>query len=165
MNLKNLVYAALLTALAIVIPISFGVLAVNVGPFSATLGSHVPMFLAMFLGPVPAAMVGIGSAIGFLITKGAVVAARAFMHTFVGMFGAYLLKKGVSYTKVVAITAPVHGILEALVVIPFGFTMEKILIVVGVGTILHHIVDGVIAFSVVKILSKAGNFSSVKATH
>ncbi|MBE6067600.1 MAG: ECF transporter S component [Clostridium lundense] len=165
MNLKNLVYAALLTALAIVIPISFGVLAVTVGPFSATLASHVPMFLAMFLGPVPAAMVGIGSAIGFLITKGAVVASRAFMHTFVGMFGAYLLKKGASYSKVVAITAPIHGILEALVVIPFGFTMEKILIAVGIGTILHHVVDGVIAFSVVKILSKAGNFSSVKATH
>lgn len=165
MNLKNLVYAALLTALAIIIPISFGVLAVTVGPFTATLASHVPMFLAMFLGPLPAAMVGIGSGIGFLITKGAYVSARAFMHTFVGMFGAYLIKRGVSYSKVVAITAPIHGILEALVVIPFGFTMQKIVVAVGVGTMLHHVVDGLIAFSVIKILAKSDIFSSIKATN
>lgn len=162
-NIKKLTYSALLTALAIVIPLAFGFLKVIIGPFSATLASHVPMFLAMFLGPFAAAMVGIGSGLGFLMSAPAVVAARAFMHTFVGLAGAILLKKGVSFGKVIAITAPIHALLEALVVIPFGFTMFKVLVVVGVGTFAHHIVDGVIAFALVKTLSKSMRLDLAKA--
>lgn len=100
-NIKKIVYSALLTALAIVIPIAFGFLAIQIGPFSATLAAHVPLFLSMFLGPAAAAMVGIGSGLGFLVTKGSYIAARAFMHTFVGAAGALLIKKGVAYKKVV----------------------------------------------------------------
>lgn len=162
-DIKVLVYSALLTALAIVIPIAFGFLSIQVGPFSATLASHVPLFLAILLGPVPAAMVGIGSGIGFLLTKGSYIAARAFMHTFVGVAGALLIKKGVGYGKMVAITAPLHGILEALVVIPFGINLDKILITVGVGSSLHHIVDGIIAFAVVQALSRALNLKLIKS--
>lgn len=160
---KIIVYSALLTALAIVIPIAFGFLSIQLGPFTATLAAHVPLFLAILLGPVPAAMVGIGSGIGFLITKGSYVAARAFMHTFVGVAGAILIKKGVSYSKMVAITAPLHGILEALIVMPFGITLEKIVITVGVGSTLHHIVDGIIAFAIVQALSKALNLKLIKS--
>lgn len=155
-NIKKLTYTGLLTALAIVIPLAFGFLKIQIGPFSATLASHVPMFVAMFLGPAAAAMVGVGSALGFLISAPPVIAARAFMHTFVGLAGAFLIKRGVSFGKVVAITAPIHAILEALVVIPFGFTMYKILVVVGTGTFLHHIIDGIIAYALVKALSKSG---------
>lgn len=154
-NIKKLTYSGLLTALAIVIPLTFGFLKVQIGPFSATLASHVPVFIAMFLGPFAAVLVGVGSALGFLISAPAVVAARAFMHTFVGLAGAVLLKRGVSFSKVVAITAPIHAILEAISVIPFGFTMYKVLMVVGVGTFLHHMVDGVIAFVLIKALSKS----------
>ncbi|PRR78153.1 Niacin transporter NiaX [Clostridium liquoris] len=162
-DIKILVYSALLTALAIVIPIAFGFLSIQVGPFSATLASHVPLFLAILLGPAPAAMVGIGSGIGFLLTKGSYIAARAFMHTFVGVAGAILIKSGVGYSKMVAITAPLHGILEALVVIPFGINLDKILITVGIGSSLHHIVDGIIAFAVVQALSKALNLKLIKS--
>lgn len=162
-DIKIIVYSALLTALAIVIPIAFGFLSIQLGPFTATLAAHVPLFLAILLGPAPAAMVGIGSGIGFLITKGSYVAARAFMHTFVGIAGAILIKKGVSYSKMVAITAPLHGILEALIVMPFGITLEKILITVGVGSTLHHIVDGIIAFVVVQALSRALNLKLIKS--
>ena len=164
-NIKKLTYSALLTALAIIIPLAFGFLKVVIGPFSATLASHVPIFLAMFLGPFAAIMVGIGSALGFLMSTPAVVAARAFMHTFVGLIGAYLLKRGVSFGKVVAITAPIHAILEALVVIPFGFTMYKVLVVVGAGTFVHHLVDGVIAFGLVKSLSKSMNLDLAKVVN
>ncbi|WP_027623253.1 hypothetical protein [Clostridium lundense] len=160
---KMIVYSALLTALAIVIPIAFGFLSIQLGPFTATLAAHVPLFLAILLGPASAAMVGIGSGIGFLITKGSYVAARAFMHTFVGVVGAILIKKGVSYRKMVAITAPLHGMLEALIVIPFGITLEKIIITVGVGSTLHHIVDGIIAFAIVQALSKALNLKLIKS--
>ncbi|AWI05222.1 hypothetical protein [Clostridium drakei] len=153
-NIKKLTYAGLLTALAIVIPLTFGFLKIQAGPFSATLAAHVPLFIAMLLGPFAAIMVGVGSALGFLISAPAVVAARAFMHTFVGLAGALLIKKGVAFSKVVVITAPIHAILEAIAVIPFGFTMYKVLVVVGVGSFLHHMVDGIIAFALVKALAK-----------
>lgn len=153
-NIRKLTYAGLLTALAIVIPLTFGFLKIQAGPFSATLAAHVPLFIAMLLGPFAAVMVGAGSALGFLVSAPAVVAARAFMHTFVGLAGALLIKKGVSFSKVVLITAPIHAILEAIAVIPFGFTMYKVLVVVGVGSFLHHMVDGIIAFALVKALAK-----------
>lgn len=161
-NIKKLTYTAMLTALAIIIPLAFGFLKIVIGPFSATLASHVPMFIAMLLGPLPAAMVGIGSALGFLVSAPAVVAARAFMHTFVGALGGVLIKKGVPFGKVVAITAPVHAGLEALVVIPFGYTMFKVLVVVGIGSLIHHMADGIIAFAVIKALSKSFNFAKSK---
>ncbi len=105
----------------------------------------MPLFVAMLLGPASAVMVGIGSTLGFLVSTPLVVAARAFMHTFVGLIGAILIKKGMPFKKVIAITAPIHGALEAIAVIPFGFTLYKILVVVGIGSILHHLVDGIIA--------------------
>lgn len=154
-NIKKLTYTGLLTALAIVIPLAFGFLKVIIGPFTATITSHVPMFLSMLLGPEVAVMVGIGSAIGFFMTAPAVVAARAAMHIFVGLVGALVFKKTGSFTKAIYITAPVHALLEALVVIPFGFTMYKVLVVVGVGTLLHHCVDATISFALAKSLSKA----------
>ncbi|MBU5484895.1 ECF transporter S component [Clostridium sp. MSJ-11] len=161
-SIKKITYTALLTALAVVIPIAFGFLSIQLGPFSATLASHVPLFIAILLGPGPAAMVGIGSGLGFLITKGSYIAARAFMHTFVGIVGGLLIQRGISYRSMVMITAPIHGILEALIVIPFGITLEKILITVGLGSTLHHIVDGVIAFVVVQALYRALNISLLK---
>lgn len=159
-NLRTLVYAALLTAMAIIIPISFGFLRIQIPPFTATIASHVPMFLAMTISPAAAAFVGIGSAIGFFITAPAVVAARAFMHVFVGFSGAMLLRNNISFAKMVLITAPLHGILEALAVIPFGFAWFNILVVVGVGTILHHFVDGAISYGLVKVLSKREGFGA-----
>ncbi|NEZ45932.1 ECF transporter S component [Clostridium niameyense] len=156
-NLKKLTYTGLLIALSITIPLVFGFLKIQIGPFSATLASHVPLFVSMFLSPVCAAMVGLGSALGFLISTPLVVASRAFMHTFVGFIGGYLIKKEVSFKKVIIVTAPVHGLLEAIAVIPFGFTVYKILIVVGLGSILHHITDGVITLVLIKALSKNSN--------
>jgi niacin transporter len=153
-----------LTALAIVIPLTFGFLKVQLGPFSATLASHVPLFIAMLLGPGAAVMVGLGSTIGFFVSTPLVVAARAFMHVFVGYAGAVLLKNGIGFKKVIAITAPIHGALEAIAVIPFGFTMYKVLVVVGVGTILHHLVDGAIALTLIKALSKSLKFDLRKVS-
>lgn len=162
-KVKKLTYTGLLTGLAIMIPLYFGFLKVIIPPFTATLASHVPMFLSMFLGPIAAATVGLGSAIGFFITATPEVAARAFMHVFVGLVGAYMLKKGISFRMIVLMTAPLHGLLEAIAVIPFGFTVQKVLIVVGVGTMLHHLADGIISFVLVKSLSKTGKSEFIKA--
>lgn len=66
--------------------------------------------------------------------------------------------KNHSYTKAVIITAPIHGILEMLVVIPFiGLNIYQLLIVTVVGTILHHSVDSVIAYAIVKAVARARN--------
>lgn len=152
----KLVYAALFTAMAIIIPVYFGFLRVVIGPFTATLGSHIPIFLAMFISPVAAIGVGLGSTLGFFMAGlPAPVVARAAMHMAVGCIGALLIKRGVSFTKVMLITAPIHGGLEALAVIPFGWGMEKVLITVAVGTVIHHLVDGAFTGVFVNALSKA----------
>ncbi|MCM0648465.1 ECF transporter S component [Clostridium swellfunianum] len=164
-DVKKITYTALLTAWAIIIPFVFGFMSVTVGPFSATLTAHVPMFLSMLLGPGAAIMTGLGSALGFLLTKGPVIGLRALMHAIVGYIGAVLLRKGVSFGKVAAITAPIHGVLEALVVLGFvaagaqvkyvGSLSNFLVITVGVGSILHHSVDAVISFVVSKSVAKA----------
>ncbi|RBP40266.1 ECF transporter S component [Garciella nitratireducens] len=155
MNTKKLTITALLISFAIMIP-SVVFLKVIIPPFSATLGSHVPMFLSMFLGPEVAALVGIGSCIGFFISLGPVVAARAFMHILIGIIGAKLLQKKISFRKVIIITAPIHGLLECLIVLPFvGVNIYNLLIITGIGTILHHSIDGVISSAILKVLEKS----------
>ncbi len=154
-KVRKMIYAAILTAIAIIIPIQFGFLKIQIPPFSATLASHVPMFLAMLISPAVAVFVGIGSAFGFFITATPEIAARAAMHIIVGFVGAKIVQKEKNFTKAVAITGPIHGILEGLAVIPFGFTYEKVLIVVALGTLIHHFVDATISYVLVKSLAKA----------
>jgi niacin transporter len=67
--------------------------------------------------------------LGFLMTSPAVVAARTFMHVFVGLGSAILIRKKVSLPKVILITVSTHGVLEALALIPVGFNVYKILVV------------------------------------
>ena len=64
------------------------------------------------------------------------VVVRALTHIIVGLIGAKIVLKNKNFKKAIIITGPIHGILEALVVIPFiGFDLYKLLIVTGVGTI------------------------------
>lgn len=154
---RQMVYAGLLTALAIIIPIQFIFLRFTFGPFTATLVSHVPMILAMLISPFVAVVVGIGSTIGFLMAgSDPIIIARAATHIIVGYVGAKIIMKSQSYITAVTITAPIHGLLEAAIVIPFfGLNIYKILVVVAVGTILHHAVDSTIAYVTVKAVAKA----------
>ena len=159
---KKIVLSALLTVLAIIIPFAV-FFKVVIPPFTATLGSHVPMFIAMLIGPEVAIMVGLGSTLGFFLNLGPVVGARAFMHVFVGLAGALLIKKGMSFRKVALITAPLHGILEALIVIPFiGIDVYKLVVITGIGTMLHHSADAFISYIMATILSKTRYYSMGK---
>lgn len=156
MKTQKMVLTGLLMALAIIIPVVFGsFLRINFPPFSATLASHVPVFLSMFLGPFAAAAVAVGSAIGFFITSPAVIAARAFMHLGVAVVGAYMLKSGRSYWTTIIVTAPIHGLLESLIVIPFGFSLYQSFVVVGIGTMLHHTVDAFITKFILPVMKIA----------
>ena len=158
-KIKQMVYAALLTALAIIIPIQFGFLKIVMPPFTATLASHVPMMLAMLISPAVSIVVGIGSTLGFLMSgMPMVVVFRAATHILVGYVGAKIIMKSKNYKKATMITAPVHGIAEMIVVIPFiGLDLFQLLIVTAVGTIIHHFIDGAIAYSLAKAMSKARN--------
>ncbi|MGI6685296.1 MAG: ECF transporter S component [Bacillota bacterium] len=154
MNTKNLTIIGLLTALSIVIPFAV-FFKVIIPPFSATISSHVPMFVAMFFGPKAAIMVGLGSGLGFFLTLGPLVGARALMHIIVGMIGARMLKNGYSFGIVALVTAPIHGLLEVMVIMPFvDFNAYNLFIITGVGTMLHHGVDAFIAKVIVNILEK-----------
>lgn len=161
-KIRQMVYAGLLTALAIIIPIQFTFLRFYVPPaFSATLASHVPMMLSMLISPFVAVVVGIGSTLGFLLAgTPAPIVARAATHILVGYIGAKIIMKNRSYVKAVAITAPIHGLLEMLVVIPFvGINLNFILIITTIGTMIHHSIDGIIAYVLIKAIAKARNKS------
>ena len=161
-KIRQMVYAGLLTALAIIIPIQFTFLRFYVPPaFSATLASHVPMMLSMLISPFVAVVVGIGSTLGFLLAgTPAPVVARAATHIIVGYIGAKIIIKNRSYVKAVAITAPIHGLLEMLVVIPFvGINLNFILLITTIGTMIHHSIDGIIAYVLIRAIAKARNKS------
>ena len=152
-KIKKMMLAALLTAIAIVIPLSIGFLKVYIPPFSATIAAHVPMFIAMIISPKIALLVGVGSTLGFAMTLGGVVALRAASHIIVGYIGGVLFKKYNNLRNPLIITAPIHGLLEALAIIPFGLGTTEMLIITFVGTFLHHLVDGFITFVLVRGMS------------
>ena len=154
-RVRKMMLTAVLIAISIIIPIQFGFLKIIVGPFTATIASHVPMFLAMLISPAVAIFVGVGSALGFFITTPLVVAARAAMHILVGFVGALIINKHKDFKKAITFTAPIHGILEGLIVIPFVFSVYEFIVVVAVGTIIHHFVDGAISYSLANALAKA----------
>lgn len=153
MRTRQLALGGLLTALSLLIPLVFGpYLRIIVGPFTATLASHVPLFLATLVSPLVAAMVGLASAFGFLMVADPVVAARAFTHVFVGLTAALLIQKGKPYYVALGAALPVHAGLEALIVIPFGFDVYTWGVVVGLGTALHHLADAAISVVLVRSL-------------
>lgn len=156
-DVKTITVGALLLALSLVIPMAFGgVLGVVIGPFSATLASHVPVMISMMYGPFVAGIVALGSAIGFFLRLGPVIAMRAAMHIPVAIIGSILLKKKLSFPVVLAITAPIHALLEGLIVLPFltfgssgalygkSDPMSLFALVAG-GTLIHHAMDSVIS--------------------
>ncbi len=156
-NIKLLTYSALLIAISIIIPIQFRFLRIEIGPFSATILSHLPLFLSMMISPFSALIVGIGSALGFFLAGSAPwIVARASTHIVVGFVGAKLFKKGVKFPVIIALTAPIHAGLELLSVLPwYGLNLYKLLVVVALGTAIHHCIDGAITYALSNTLSKA----------
>ncbi|KHO61041.1 membrane protein [Thermoanaerobacter sp. YS13] len=162
MKTKEITIGGLLAALSLIIPLAFGgVLGIVIPPFSATLASHVPVMLAMLISPATAVFVGIVSAIGFLIKLGPVIAARAAVHAVFGYVGAKMMQRGYSFPVALAVTLPIHAVLEAIVVIPFGFDFYKAFVVVGIGTMIHHTIDSAIALALFYALNPILKFKAV----
>lgn len=157
MSPRELAMGALLTALALVIPLVFqGWLQVYVPPLglSATLASHVPSMLAMFISPLVAALVGIGSTVGFAMTLGPVIAARAASHIAFALAGAYLYRAGMRPVWVLVAVFPIHVGLEGLAVWALVQQKEAAMAVAGL-TALHHAADAIIAASILTALVRA----------
>lgn len=155
----DMVIAALLIAISIMIPMYFGFLSIRIEPFTATITAHVPMFIAMMISPATAAVVGLGSAMGFFLAGyGPVVTARATSHIVWGFTGGYLLKKKMAYVPAVLISGVVHALYEGLIIIPFlpqGKATTSLIAITTIGTFIHHCVDASIAYLVAMPLEKA----------
>ncbi len=151
----ELALASVFAALALAIPLAFrGTLQFYIPSigYSATLASHVPVMLSIVVGPLVAGLVGSASTLGFFVTLGPVVAARAATHILWGVSAAFAVKKGMSYPKALFLVAlPLHAIPEGLVVVPFGVPLYGALINI-VGTAIHHTADSIIS---IVILSAA----------
>ncbi|HLS88484.1 MAG TPA: hypothetical protein VK008_02540 [Sphingobacteriaceae bacterium] len=157
---REMVLGALLAALAIIIPIAFqGTLQFQLPPFTATLASHVPSMLAMFISPTTAAIVGLGSTFGFLVTLGPVVAARAFTHVIFGVVGAYLYRRGWGVWPVLLAVLPIHALAEGAAVhlmVMVGFQVPLTWVIISGGTAVHHMLDAVITWFIIRALTAAG---------
>ena len=91
---QNLTITALLTALAILIPVIMP-FKIIIGPASYTLASHVPINMAMFRSPLTAVLVNIGATIGFLFAGFPIIVVfRALSQVIYVSIGAWYLKKG-----------------------------------------------------------------------
>lgn len=171
-TLINLVLAALLCAIGFVIPM-FSPLKINLEPASFTLASHVAIFLAMYISPSTGIFVALGTALGFFFTFPQVVAMRALTHIIFAAIGGFYLKnhkqmlmsipKSLLFNFIIAV---IHAVCEVLIVIPyyFGNTMSSgyydkgffisVILLVGVGTIVHSMFDFIIAQIIWKPVSK-----------
>ena len=165
---RDMVITALLTALTILIPIAFSPIRIPVGlSFTATVAVHVPIMLAMFISPVSAAMVAIGSGIGFFFSAPLVVALRAMTHVIFAVSGALMVKKlncnvTLKLILVWLVTMILHGLFEAAITMWFWFANDAYpamvyaeSFTVGIGTLIHHTIDFVIMLGVLAVLSKS----------
>ena len=173
-NLNAMVTSALLCAIGIVIPI-ISPLKITMEPASFTLASHVAIFIAMLISPTTATFVAMGTAAGFLMAGfPIVVVLRAASHIVFALVGALYLKKFPNtinsfkssqvYSFVIGI---IHGLCEVMIVIPFyfgnnmnsgyyakGFVVSVVLLV-GVGTMVHSMIDFYLAQAIWKPVTKA----------
>lgn len=180
-QIVRLVTTALLIAIGIVIPMF--VPKIYVGPMSFTIASHVAIFIAMFISPSSAIAVALGTTVGFLFTGvPPMVVWRAFSHIIFVAIGAFMLKKAPNMLRSVRssvlfsfLMAAIHAVCEVIVVtfFYFGGTSSKmfesgyitsVVLLVGVGTLVHSMVDFGIAMLVWKPVSHVVRFPvSVKA--
>ncbi|HIT07479.1 MAG TPA: hypothetical protein IAB55_00140 [Candidatus Merdivicinus faecavium] len=169
-QLQKLVIAALLCAIGIIIPI-FMPFKITLDPMSFTLASHVAVFVAMFVSPGVAVAVELGTTVGFLLAGfPPAVVLRALVQILFVVVGAYVLARkpgtlnsfaGMSVW--VLGTGLLHAVAEALVStwFYFGGSIDQskgffttIILLVGVGTLAHHIVDFAISYIIWRPISK-----------
>lgn len=169
----------LLIAIGFIIPM-FSPLKIVLEPASFTLASHVPVFIAMFISPIAAIAVAVGTTIGFFFAFPLVVALRAATHIIFAALGALYLKKAPAiFASALNIrifsfaVALVHAVCEVAAVSAFyvggamteayyekGF-FTSVFLLVGLGTIVHSMVDFEIALIIKYALRKQVRFEEM----
>ncbi|NSQ69588.1 hypothetical protein HRF01_07405 [Enterococcus faecalis] len=178
-SVKRLTISALLIAMGIIIPMVMP--RITIGPASFTLASHVPVFIAMFISPVVAIAVSLGTGFGFFLSATPIIALRALSHLIFAVIGAVILQKHpeILINKEGKFTllngklqlfnvgiGVIHSAAELVVVSVFytmgnlpgtyytaGF-MYYIFLLMGVGGLIHSLVDFSIAYFLASTLSK-----------
>lgn len=178
-SVHRLTISALLIAIGIMIPIVSPV-KIILEPASFTLGSHVAIFIALFISPAIAVFVALGTAIGFMISGfPLVVALRALTHVIFAIVGAFWVQKHTNMLENPLKTqlfsffiGVVHALAEVAVVSFFYFGgnvtdtyynqgfIQSVFFMVGIGTIVHSMVDFGIASLIWKSLSTRKSFIS-----
>lgn len=164
---KDMIVAALLIAIGILIPMIFTgpPFRVVIGPYSATIMAHVPVIIAMFISPMTAVLTAVGTTIGFFFTAPLVVAVRAASHILFAILGALFINKGMKFIPLCIITGIIHAVIEGIVVMIFftgglstpaeGYSIIALVWITIIGTLAHHCVDFVISGAVGKGLVRA----------
>lgn len=168
---RTITIAALLVAVGILIPM-ISPLKIILEPASFTLASHVATFIAMFISPFVAIAVAFGTAVGFLLGGfPIVISLRAATHMIFSFVGAKYLTKHPNLlqekNKVWLFSFTIgllHAICEIIVVSIFYFAgnlsadyydqglLISVMGLVGVGTVIHSMVDFWLAQKVWKAL-------------
>lgn len=168
-RIQKMCIAALLCAVGILIPL-ISPIKITIGPMSFTLASHVALFIALFISPSVALTVTLGTTLGFLLAGfPPVVVLRAASQIVFVLIGALALAKKPQQMQSAAgtfgfgfVLGMIHAVCEALVVTAFyfgGMPMAQgfaytVLGLVGVGTLVHSMVDFYIALLIWKAVSR-----------
>jgi len=165
--------AALLCALGIIIPL-LSPIKIVMEPASFTLASHVALFIALFISPFTAAVVAVGTTLGFLMGGfPIVIVARAATHIVFALIGAVILRRkpgildSLWSAQLLSLgLGLIHGLCEVLAVTPFylssamsaayygGGYVKTVLLLVGVGSVVHSMIDFAIALLIWKPLKR-----------
>ncbi len=165
----QLTSAAILTAVGILIPLVMP-FKIVIGPASYTLGSHIPIVMAMLLSPLVALAVAFGTTLGFLMAGFPIVIVfRAFSHVlFASLGAAYLARSrdtlGSVWKRQVFnfLINVIHGAAEVAVVYfltAFGQQnldanfLYTLFVLVGIGTIIHGMIDFELGYQFTRMLS------------
>lgn len=166
-KVKSMTIAALLCAVGIMIPMFFP--KIIIGPASFTLASHVPILIAMFISPTVAISVALITGFGFLFAGfPLIIVFRALTHLVFAGVGSFMLKKNNQFlltfrsaSLYALLISVIHAVAEVIVVSYFFFTNPEdytqsyfyiVLVMVGAGTLIHSLIDFMIAVFVWKPL-------------
>ena len=173
-NTFNLALTGMLIAVGIVIPL-FSPVKIILEPASFTLASHVAIFIAMFISPAMAVAVSLGTTLGFFLAGFPLtVVLRALTHVIFALAGAIYLKKH-DNAPIQSVRSSLGFSFEVLVVLPFylngsmpqanyekGFFVS-IFLLVGVGSVIHSMVDMCISIWLYKPISSVYDRLGVRA--
>ncbi|MDN5372468.1 MAG: niacin transporter [Carnobacterium sp.] len=181
-KVHKLTIAALLVAVGILIPM-ISPIKIVLEPASFTLASHVSIFIAMFISPIIAITVALGTAVGFLLGGfPIIITLRALTHVVFAGVGSYILLKKPEILQSAVKTQLfslfigfLHAVCEVIVVSAFYFGgemttayyvqgfLQSVFLLVGVGTIIHSMIDFMLAHIVWKALISRKTFAATVA--